>query len=74
MSARCQIGTSGWVYPHWRGIFYAGQYGQVGLQPWAERIQKWLAEGHTVYAYFNNDAFGHAVEDAQMLREMVGAC
>jgi len=22
MSAPCRIGTSGWVYPHWRGVFY----------------------------------------------------
>jgi uncharacterized protein YecE (DUF72 family) len=20
--ARCEVGTSGWVYPHWRGVFY----------------------------------------------------
>ena len=22
MAARVRIGTSGWVYPHWRGTFY----------------------------------------------------
>ncbi len=22
MAARCWIGTSGWIYPHWRGVFY----------------------------------------------------
>lgn len=59
---------------HGAGILYAGRYGQVGLQLWVERIRQWLAEGRTVYAYFNNDALGHAVEDARLLREMVGAC
>jgi uncharacterized protein YecE (DUF72 family) len=59
---------------HGAGMLYAGRYGQVKLQPWAERIQKWLAEDRTVYAYFNNDALGHAVEDARVLREMVGGC
>jgi uncharacterized protein YecE (DUF72 family) len=53
-------------------MLYAGRYGREGLQPWAERIRQWLAEGRTVYAYFNNDAFAHAVEDAQTLREMIG--
>ena len=22
---RCHIGTSGWTYPHWRGVFYPGE-------------------------------------------------
>jgi uncharacterized protein YecE (DUF72 family) len=22
MNTHCHIGTSGWVYPHWRGVFY----------------------------------------------------
>jgi uncharacterized protein YecE (DUF72 family) len=43
------------------------------LRPWADRIRQWLAEERTVYAYFNNDAFGHAVEDAQTLRELLKA-
>jgi uncharacterized protein YecE (DUF72 family) len=68
--------TSSVVYLrfHGAGMLYAGRYGRDGLLPWAERIRQWLAEGRTIYAYFNNDAFGHAVEDAQVLREMVGAC
>jgi uncharacterized protein YecE (DUF72 family) len=59
---------------HGAGMLYAGRYGWDGLRPWAERIKLWLSEGHTVYAYFNNDAFGHAIEDTRMLREMGGAC
>jgi uncharacterized protein YecE (DUF72 family) len=58
---------------HGAGMLYPGRYGWDGLQPWAEHIQQWLAEGRTIYAYFNNDAFGHAVEDARILREMMGA-
>jgi uncharacterized protein YecE (DUF72 family) len=43
------------------------------LEPWAERIRQWLAEELSVFAYFNNDAFGHAVEDARLLQELMTA-
>jgi uncharacterized protein YecE (DUF72 family) len=57
---------------HGSGVVYGGRYGQEGLRPWADRMQGWLAEGRAVYAYFNNDAFGYAVEDAQALRGLLG--
>jgi uncharacterized protein YecE (DUF72 family) len=56
---------------HGSGLVYGGRYGQEGLQSWADRIWQWLAGGRTVYAYFNNDAFGYAVEDAQTLRDLL---
>ena len=58
---------------HGSGVVYGGWYWRESLQPWADRIRGWLAEGRTVYAYFNNDAFGYAVEDAQALRYLLGA-
>jgi uncharacterized protein YecE (DUF72 family) len=67
--------TSQVVYLRFHGsvVTYGGRYGQERLQPWADRIRRWLAEGCTVYACFNNDAFGHAVEDARTLRCLLGA-
>jgi len=57
---------------HGSGIVYGGRYGREALRhPWATRIREWLREGHQVYAYFNNDAFGFAVEDAQELRALL---
>lgn len=70
----CPLWVTGkMVYLRFHGLetVYVGRYGREGLQPWAERIRQWLAEGREVYAYFNNDAFGHAVEDARTLREMI---
>jgi len=58
---------------HGSGVVYGGRFGRESLQPWADRIRGWLAEGLTVYAYFNNDAFGHAIEDARALRDLLGA-
>ncbi|MBC7222951.1 MAG: DUF72 domain-containing protein [Anaerolineae bacterium] len=56
---------------HGAGVLYGGRYRRDDLQVWAERIRAWLDEGHDVYAYFNNDALGHAVANAAELREMV---
>jgi uncharacterized protein YecE (DUF72 family) len=39
----------------------------------AERLSGWLAEGHDVYAYFNNDDSGYAVQDARWLAQRLGA-
>ncbi len=62
------------VYLRFHGseVVYGGRYGREALRPWAGRIRDWLAEGRAVYAYFNNDAFGHAVEDARVLRKLLG--
>ena len=56
MAGRVRIGTSGWVYPHWRGA----------------RIRSWSAGGRDVLAYFNNDEHAYAHRDALRLRELVG--
>jgi len=58
---------------HGSGVVYGGRYGVDGLRPWAAQIQEWLDEGRTVYVYFNNDAFGYAVEDARDLLCLVGS-
>jgi uncharacterized protein YecE (DUF72 family) len=61
------------VYLRFHGseTVYGGRYGREALRPWADRIQAWLREGRTVYAYFNNDAFGFAVEDARELKQLI---
>jgi len=40
--ARCEIGTSGWVYPHWRGVFYPAKSRS------AQWLQHYAAHFHTV--------------------------
>jgi len=56
---------------HGSGWVYGGRYSREELRPWAQRIQQFLALGHDVYVYFNNDAFGYALENAWELKEMV---
>ena len=52
---------------------YAGSYPDHDLRWWADRIGEWRVQGHEVFAYFNNDGYGHAVRNAETLRSMLGA-
>jgi uncharacterized protein YecE (DUF72 family) len=54
------------------GHLYAGSYGNDDLRWWAERVGEWAASGRDVFVYFNNDGHGHAVRDAERLRELLG--
>ncbi|MGD9788306.1 MAG: DUF72 domain-containing protein [Sulfuricellaceae bacterium] len=50
---------------------YCGRYGEERLTSWVE----WLSRQtglQQVYLYFDNDQAGHAVEDALLLRRLVG--
>jgi len=65
--------TADWTYVRFHGPQalerpYHGAYGPGRLRPWAERLAALLGSGHDVYAYFNNDWYGHAVRDAELLR------
>ncbi len=52
---------------------YAGSYSEADLRWWADRIGEWRSQGRDVFAYFNNDGFGHAVRNALRLRDLVGS-
>ncbi len=49
-----------------------GGYTPDELRAWADRVLDIVSSGLPVYAYFNNDAFGHAVHNALELRDLVG--
>jgi len=61
-----------YIRMHGSSLVYGGCYNEGELRQWAERIRGFLGEGHDVYIYFNNDAFGYAVQNAQQLRAMLG--
>ncbi|HYW91663.1 MAG TPA: DUF72 domain-containing protein [Gammaproteobacteria bacterium] len=63
--------TASWTYVRYHGDHYAGGYSREQLAGDARRLNQWRAQGHDVYAYFNNDAEGHAVHDAATLRELM---
>jgi uncharacterized protein YecE (DUF72 family) len=67
------IRTTDWTYVRFHGPNaveqpYNGLYGPHRLGRVATGLSAWLEEGCDVYAYFNNDWYGHAVTDAVWLR------
>ncbi len=70
--------TADWAYVRFHGPEaltrkYWGRYGGRRLAKPAERMAAWLADGHDVFAYFNNDYQGFAVKDARWLADRLGA-
>lgn len=63
--------TADWTYLRYHGDAYTGSYSHQKLSADADRIADRLAEGLDVYAYFNNDAGGHAVRNASDLERYV---
>lgn len=54
----------------WNGI-YEGFFPNEELAWWAERVKEWQMQGLTVFAYFNNDINAFAVQNAQMLKQLL---
>ena len=46
---------------------YASSYSDEMLRKFAAKFKKWVKQGHTVWAYFNNDIHGYAIENAKRL-------
>jgi uncharacterized protein YecE (DUF72 family) len=68
--------TTDWTYVRFHGPDavdqpYNGLYGPDRLRPVADRLGAWLDDGCDVYAYFNNDWYGHAPTDARTLQSFL---
>jgi len=50
---------------------YRGNYSKSMLQTWAEWLKSHAKEARSIYAYFNNDIGGHAIQNAKTLREQL---
>jgi uncharacterized protein YecE (DUF72 family) len=46
---------------------YARSYSTRTLQKYADKMLRWQQEGHTVWAFFNNDGNGYALANARTL-------
>lgn len=66
--------TASFVYLRFHGPkeLFASRYSEAELEEWAGRIRAWRKQGRSVYAYFNNDMYGYAIENAEMLARLVG--
>ncbi len=50
---------------------YASSYDDETLQTFAKLFKRWKKEGHTIWAFFNNDYFGYAIKNCLRLREIL---
>jgi uncharacterized protein YecE (DUF72 family) len=70
-SDRKPIGPFVYVRFHGPDGGYQGSYSGQMLSGWSDRLVEWAGAGLPAYVYFNNDQAGHAVRDAQRLRDMI---
>ncbi len=63
--------TADWVYLRFHGNHYSGSYSPDILKAQARWIKQRLGDGQDVFAYFNNDAQGYAVDNAIQLKQYV---
>lgn len=65
--------TADFVYVRRHGItsLYDSCYSSEMLQADVERILGWLKAGLDVYVYFNNDAYGYALQNALQLEQLI---
>lgn len=71
-SKRIAVGPAAYVRFHGTEGKYWGRYSDDSLSSWAEWLVDQARSGRSAWAYFNNDIFGHAIEDALTLKSMVG--
>jgi uncharacterized protein YecE (DUF72 family) len=67
-----RILTTDWTYLRYHGHRYSGNYSSKHLANEAKWMDRQLADGADVFAYFNNDVEGHAVANAVELKRHLG--
>lgn len=58
---------------HGPGKLYASSYSDEMLQSFADKFKAWQQDGHNVWAYFNNDLFAYALQNARTLIKLLEA-
>jgi uncharacterized protein YecE (DUF72 family) len=68
------LATAPFAYMRFHGsdALYMSNYPDEELEVWARSLTSLAQEVDEVYVYFNNDAFGFAVANAQRLGELLG--
>lgn len=72
VAERVAVGPIAYVRFHGGVGKYWGRYPDGQLMGWADWMIEQARGGRSVWAYFNNDIHGHAIDDAQTLKSMIG--
>jgi uncharacterized protein YecE (DUF72 family) len=70
-SPRWASGRTAYVRFHGSGGRYSGRYSDEALLEWTDWCLEQSRQGRSCWCYFNNDIYGHAIEDARTLKSMV---
>jgi uncharacterized protein YecE (DUF72 family) len=73
ISPRWASGRTAYVRFHGTGGKYRGRYSEAELRDWASWLRAESDAGRSVWAYFNNDIGGDAIEDAKSLRRALSS-
>jgi len=67
---KAEVVTADFAYIRMHGskIMFASKYTKEELKDLAKKIKNWLKQKLDVYVYFNNDAYGYAIENAKTLK------
>src|SRR5579884_1715570 len=68
---RIAVGPVPYIRFHGGEGKYWGRYSDEVLLSWSDWIVQQARSVRSVWCYFNNDMFGHALDDVQTLRSMV---
>ncbi len=71
-SPRLVTGQMAYVRFHGTSGRYAGSYTESMLSDWAQWLRDQAKNVRAVYAYFNNDVEGHAINNAKTLKTLLG--
>ena len=65
--------TADFIYMRMHGsqVLFGSKYTKKELKELTRKIKKWLSLKKDVYIYFNNDAYGYAVQNAQELLKLL---
>lgn len=65
--------TADFVYlrRHGPASLYSSSYSEEALAEEARKVKGWLKQGLDVYIYYNNDAYGYALENALRLKALI---
>lgn len=73
VSPRWASGRTAYVRFHGTSGKYHGRYSGEQIADWAAWLREQESAGRSVYAYFNNDIHGHALEDSRALKLAVAS-
>ena len=70
---KAEVVTADFIYIRMHGskALFSSKYTNKELKDLSQKIKKWLKKGLDVYVYFNNDAYGYAIENAKMLKKLI---